>query len=217
MDVMLVAVKKDIINEYTSVVKEAGLNPVVVDVNAFTLGNMYEVNYDIEIDRNVALVNIGANTINLNVLKGYYSVFTRDSSVGTNIHAEALQKEFSISFESAERLKMGGVVEGVPEEEAQAVIASASEEVVGDISRSLEYFRSTAFQEDVHEVVLSGGGALVKGLPSLLTERVGLEVKLANPFKNINIPAKFDVAYIEDVACIASVAVGLAIRRAGDR
>ena len=217
MDVMLVAVKKDIINEYTSVVKEAGLNPIVVDVNAFTLSNMYEVNYEIEPDRNVALVNIGANTINLNILKGADSVFTRDSSVGTNIHTEALQKEFSISFESAERIKMGGTVEGVSEEEAQAIMASSSDEVVGEISRSLDYFRSTAFQEDIHEVVLSGGGALIKDLPSLLTERVGLEVKLADPFKNINIPSKFDIAYIEDVACMASVAVGLAIRRAGDR
>ncbi len=217
MDVMLVAVKKDIINEYTSVVSEAGLQPVMVDVNAFCLGNMYEINYDIEPDRNVALVNIGAGTINLNVLKGGLSVFTRDSSVGSNLHSEALQKEFNLTYESGERLKIGQPVEGVSEQEALSVVAAASEEIVGEIGRSIEYFRSTVFHEDVNEVVLSGGGALIRGFPDLLAERVGIEVTLAEPFKNVSIPGKFDIAYIEDVQCMAAVAVGLAIRRVGDR
>ncbi len=216
MDVMLVAVKKDIITEYTSVVREAGLNPVVVDVNSFALGNMYEINYEIETDRNVALVNIGASTINLSVMKGGVSVFTRDSSMGSNLHTEALQKEFNLSFEDAERLKMGETIQSVSEDEAQSVILAASEEIAGEISRSIDYFRSTMFHEDINEVMLSGGGALVRGLPELLAERVGLEVRLAEPFKNIN-TGKFDIAYIEDVSCMAAVAVGLAIRRAGDR
>jgi type IV pilus assembly protein PilM len=217
MDVMLVAVKKDIITEYTSVVREAGLNPVVVDVNSFALGNMYEINYEIEPDRNIALVNIGASTLNLNVLKGGISVFTRDSSTGSNLHTEALQKEFNISFEEAERLKMGEAVQNVSEEDAQSVIAAASEEIVGEIARSIDYFRSTMFHEDIHEVMLSGGGALIVGFPELLAERVGLEVRLSEPFKNIHVPGKFDIAYIEDMQCMAAVGVGLAIRRAGDR
>jgi len=217
MDVMLVAVKKDIITEYTSVVREAGLNPVVVDVNSFALGNMYEINYEIEPDRNVALVNIGAGTLNLNVLKGGISVFTRDSATGSNLHTEALQKEFNIGFEEAERLKTGEAVEGVTEEEAQSVIAAASEEIVNEIARSIDYFRSTMFHEDIHEVMLSGGGALIGGFAELLAERVGLEVRLAEPFKNISVPGKFDIAYIEDMQCMAAVAVGLAVRRAGDR
>jgi len=217
MDVMLVAVKKDIINEYTAVVKEAGLNPVVVDVNAFALGNMYEINYEIEPDKNVALVNIGASTINLNVLKGGMSVFTRDSSIGSSTQTEVLQKEFNISYENAERLKKGEAVEGVSEEDVQAVLISASEEIVGEITRSLDYFRSTTLQEEVHEIVLSGGGALIKDFPALLAERMGVEVKIAEPFRNISIPSKFDTTYIEDVGCMAAVAVGLAIRRLGDR
>ncbi|MCG2813212.1 MAG: pilus assembly protein PilM, partial [Thermodesulfovibrionales bacterium] len=107
MDVILVGVKKDIINEYVAVVKEAGLNPIIVDVAAFALENMYEINYEIEPNRNVALVNIGASTININILKGGASVFTRDSSLGSNLYTEAIQKEFSITYENAERLKKG--------------------------------------------------------------------------------------------------------------
>lgn len=217
MDVMLVAVKKDVINEYTSVVKDAGLNPVIVDVNAFALGNMYEVNYEIEPDRNVALVNIGANTINLNILKGDNSVFTRDSSIGSSIHTESLQKDFGINYEAAERVKMGEAVENVTEEQAHEVLLAASEEIIGEISRSLDYFKSTAFQEEIHEVVLSGGGALIKDFPALLTERIGLEVKLVEPFRNIHVPSKFDPTYIEDISCMAAIAVGLATRRIGDR
>jgi len=217
MDVMLVAVKKDIINEYVAVAREAGLNPIIMDVNSFCLGNMYEINYEMEPGRNVALVNIGASTMNLNVLKGGMSVFTRDSSMGSNLHTEALQKEFNLTFENAERLKMGAAVSGASAEEAQSIISAASEEIVGEIGRSLDFFRSSVSHEDVSEVVLSGGGALVKGIPEMLTDRVGLEVKLAEPFKNIHIPGKFDIAYIDDVSAMAAVAVGLAIRRPGDR
>jgi type IV pilus assembly protein PilM len=101
--VILVAVKKDIINEYVAVVKEAGLNPIIVDVAAFALENMYEINYEIEPNRNVALVNIGASTINITILKDGVSVFTRDSSLGSNLYRS--HSKVSITYENAERLK----------------------------------------------------------------------------------------------------------------
>ncbi|GAB4390951.1 MAG: type IV pilus assembly protein PilM [Thermodesulfovibrionales bacterium] len=217
MDVMLVAVKKDIINEYLAVVKDAGLSPVVVDVNAFALGNMYEMNYEIEPDKNVALLNIGASTINLNILKGGISLFTRDSAVGSNLHTEVLQKEFNLSFEAAEKLKKGKAVEGVEEEDARSAISSASEEIITEVARSLDFFRSSTYHEDVHEMVLSGGGALVAQFPDQLSQRLGIEARVAEPFKNVHIPGRFDVSYIEDISCMAAVAVGLAMRRAGDR
>lgn len=216
MDVMLVAVKRDIINEYTAVVREAGLTPVVVDVNAFALSNMYEINYEIEPETTVALVNIGASTLNLNVLKGGVSVFTRDSAVGSMLHTEALQKAFDLSFDDAERLKRGEAIENVPPEKADSAMRSASEEIASEILRSIDYFRSTAYHEDINEVIISGGGALVSGFPNILADTTGFEVKIAEPFKNIGIPSKY-VGLIEDVQCMAAVAVGLALRRPGDR
>jgi type IV pilus assembly protein PilM len=102
MDVILVAVKKDTINEYVNAVRESGLNPIIVDVNHFALENMYEINYEIESNKNVAIVNVGASTINMNILKGGISVFTRDSAVGSNLHTEALQREFNLTYENAE-------------------------------------------------------------------------------------------------------------------
>ena len=213
MDVMLVAWKKDSVNEYTSVVREA----VVVDVNAFCVGNAYEISNEIEPDRSVALVNIGASTINLNILKGGITVFTRDSAVGSNMHTEALMREFGIEHEAAEMLKMGEAVDGAGPEDAAPVLEQASDEIVGEIARSIEYYQSTGYMEEIHEIVLSGGGALIPGFSEMLAQSVGLEVRLAEPFRNINIPGKFDVTFLEEMGPIATVALGLAIRRQGDR
>jgi len=212
MDVILVAVKKDIINEYQSAVKEAGFNCQIVDVNSFALENIYEINYEIEPEKNVALVNIGASTMNMNILKGGISVFTRDSAVGSNLHTEVLQREFNLTYEMAERLKRGEPVENVSPQDAFSVMELASEEIIGEVNRSLEYFH-----EDIHEIVLSGGCALIKDFPNLLAEKIRVETKLMQPFKNIKIAKHFDLSLIEEMAPMAAVAAGLALRRPGDR
>lgn len=217
MDVILVAVKKDIINEYIQAVKEAGLTPIVVDIDSFALENMYGINYEIEPGKNVALLNIGASTINMSILKGGISVFTRDSSLGSNLHTEALQREFNITYELAEKLKRGESIENVSLGDANAVIESASEEILSEISRSFDYYRSTTVHEDIAEVILSGGCGLIRNFASMITERSGIETKIAEPFRNIKIPKKFDVSYIEEIAPMMAVAVGLALRNQGDR
>ena len=212
MDVILVAVKKDVINEYISVLKDAGFNCTIVDVNSFALENIYEVNYEIDPTKNVAIVNVGASTININVLKGGISVFTRDSAVGSNLHTEVLQREFNLTYEVAERLKKNEPVEDVSPQDAFSVMELASEEIIGEINRSLEYFH-----EEIQEIVLSGGCALLRDFPRLVAEKIGVETKVMEPFKNIRIPKKFDVMYLEEIAPIAAVAAGLALRRPGDR
>ena len=217
MDVLIVAVKKDKVNEYVSVVKEAGLNPVVVDVDAFALENMYELNYEINEETNVALVNIGASMININILKGGVSVFTRDSSVGGNLHTEALQKEFTISYGNAEKLKQGEEIEGISPDDVETVMTSASEDIIAEISRSFDYFRDTTNYENIDEIILSGGVALTSNFGSLLAERIGTTVNIAEPFRNIQVPDTFDSEYIKKVEPLVVVAVGLALRRSGDK
>lgn len=217
MDVILAAVKKDVINDYVSAAKEAGLNTVIVDVDAFALENMYGVNYEIEQGTNVALVNIGASTVNMNILKGGVSIFTRDISIGSNIHTDALQKEFNVTYEEAERLKRGEALEKVKPDHAHVVIVNASSDIFNEVSRSLDYFKSSTLQAEVKEVILSGGCALIKDFPRLLSEKIGIEVRVAEPFKNILIPKDLDISFIEEVAPIAAVAIGLATRRPGDR
>jgi type IV pilus assembly protein PilM len=216
MDVIIVAVKKDKINEYVSVVKESGLNPVIVDVDAFALENMYELNYEIREGENIALVNIGASMININILKGGLSVFTRDSSVGGNILTEALQKEFTISYANAEKLKEGEAVEGISPDDVASVISSASEDIITEISRSFDYFRDTTNYENIDEIILSGGVALTSGFVKLLSERTGITVDVVKSFKNIEVPEMFDQNYINKVEPLVAVVIGLALRKVGD-
>jgi type IV pilus assembly protein PilM len=217
MDVLIVAVKRDKINEYVSVVKEAGLNPMVVDIDAFALENMFELNYEVKEEENVALVNIGSSMINMNILKGGVSVFTRDSSVGGNLLTEALQREFTISYANAEKLKHGEEIEGTVPEDLSAVMLHASEDIISEISRSFDYFRDTTNYENIDEIILSGGVALTKDFDSILSERSGINVSIVTPFKNIQIPETFDRDYLNKVESMLSVAVGLAVRRVGDK
>jgi type IV pilus assembly protein PilM len=217
MDVLIVAVKKDKINEYVSVVREAGLNPVIVDVDAFALENMYELNYDVKEGENVALVNIGASMININILKGGISVFTRDSSVGGNLLTESLQREFTISYGNAEKLKHGEPVEGVAPESVATALTASFGDIITEISRSFDYFRDTTNYENIDEIILSGGVSLTADFATALSERTGINVTVADPFKHIDVPESFDRDYLNRVSPLVSVAVGLAMRRVGDK
>ncbi|BCB95497.1 pilus assembly protein PilM [Dissulfurispira thermophila] len=217
MDVVLVAVKKSVIKDYNDVVSQAGLEPIIMDVDSFALSNMYEVNYGIEERKNIALVNIGASTTNINILQNGVPVFTRDSAIGSSHHTDALEKEFGIHREDAEQLKLGHSIEGISYGDVQLVINSASEEIYSELHMSFEYFKSSVAEEDIDKIILSGGASLIKGFSEAMADRLGIEVEVVNPFKNIKISEKLDVSYIREIAPIAAVAVGFGIRRAGDR
>jgi type IV pilus assembly protein PilM len=217
MDVLIVAAKRDKINEYVSVVKDAGMNPVIVDVDAFALANLYELNYEVNEESNVAIVNLGASMININILKGGFSVFTRDSSVGGNLHTEALQKEFTISYQNAEKLKQEGSIEGLSQDDATPVLVAASDDIISEISRSFDYFRDTTNYESIDEIILCGGGALTADFASLLADRSGIAVSIVEPFKNIEISSSVNREDLKLIEPILSVAAGLALRRTGDK
>jgi len=218
MSVVLVAVKKDKLNEYTALITEAGLTPAVVDVDAFTLENMYSINYDIREGEVTALVNIGASVMNINIVKNGQYAFTRDISIGGNRYTETVQKELSLSFEEAEKAKKGEKAEGVNPEALNAVIETVNGEVASEILRSFDYFKTTSLQEKVDKIIFSGGCAKIRGLLPFLSERLGVKVDMANPFNHVEInPKLFDMQYIRDTAPLAAVGVGLAIRRIGDR
>jgi len=216
MDVVLVAAKKDKVNDYVSLIAESGLNPTIVDVDAFALENMFEVNYEIETGRVDALVNIGAAVMNINILKDGLSVFTRDSSAGGNQYTEALQKEFGISFDAAEMLKKGEGGESVDMARAQAIIDSVSDDIAAEAARSVDFFRATTGIENVDRIIVSGGSSLVPGFIEKFSERVDVQAEMADPFRNISLDSKVDADMVHRVAPAAAVAVGLALRRLGD-
>ena len=217
MNVLLAAVKKDKLTEYTSMVIEAGLNPVIVDIDAFALENMYCINYDVKENEIIALINIGASITNINVLEGGVFSFTRDISVGGNKYTESLQKDMGLSYEEAERAKKGEIPEDMDHEALEIIIDKVHEEIANEISRSFSYFKSTTGNDRIDKVMLSGGTALMKGLPPYLKEQLEIPVEIVNPFRKINIPDVFDKDYLNSIAPIAAVVVGLGIRRPNDR
>ncbi len=218
MEVLLVAAKKEKIGDYTNVITQAGRVPVVVDVDAFALQNAYEANYGLEPGRVVALLNAGASAININVLQGDQSIFTRDISIGGNAYTEAVQKELGLPFDTAEQLKMGIPVDGATLEEAEPVLRAVTENVLLEIQKTLDFFKATAAVEHIDQVMLSGGLSRVEGFREALADRLNAPVELFDPFRVVTWDSrKLGGLEAADVSATAAVAVGLALRQAGDR
>ncbi len=218
MEVMLVAVKKDVINDYSNVIKEAGLNPVIIDVDSFALENMFELNYPIVPNENVAIVNIGATIMSINILHSGVTIFTRAIPLGGNQFTEEIQKALGITFKDAETLKLGGGVSGINKDNVPQIIGRISGNVAIEVKRSLDFFLGGAPGMFVSKIYLCGGGAMTKGLQAVIQERTALPVEMANPFANIEYnPKKFAPEYMKEIAPYFGVGVGLGIRKVGDR
>jgi type IV pilus assembly protein PilM len=219
MDVLLVAAKKDMINDYTSVCAEAGLTATVVDVDAFAVQNAYEANYEAGTET-VVLINVGAAVANINILAKGTTTFTRDITMGGNAFTEEIQKQLNISYDEAEALKVGGQGEtdAVVPQEVERVIQGVAEQMAGEIQRSLDFYAATAADSRIARVYLSGGTARIPALFKVIEARAGVPVEILNPFKNIEVDnRKFDPAVILAAAPSVAVGVGLALRRPGDK
>jgi type IV pilus assembly protein PilM len=216
MNVLLVAAKREIISEYTSLVVDAGLHPVIVDLDVFALENAYEISYELDSQRNIALVDMGSGVTNINILKGGVTSFTRDLALGGSQFNEIIQKELGVGYEEAENLKSGRTVDGVDGGKVAGIIESVMDGVAGEIQRSIEFFKATSGQQEVHEVVLSGGCALMPQVSALLQKKLNIPVTVANPFRMIA-SKRFEADYLEGIGPLMTVAVGLALRRVGDK
>lgn len=221
MDVMLVAAKKDYVNEYTSAIMEAGLEPVVCDVDAFTVENMFEANYDTSPGETVALVNIGASKTNINVLVDGVSSFTRDLNIGGHAFTEEIQRQLSVSREEAEELKIGAPgassqhTAGPPPEVTQA-IDGVAENVTSEIQRTLDFYSATSADPPPAKLYLCGGTSRLEPLQKALNTRMGLPVEPIDPFRKIDTTNQ-DRDYLASLAPVAGVAVGLGLRYVGDQ
>ncbi|TYO99956.1 type IV pilus assembly protein PilM [Geothermobacter ehrlichii] len=218
MNVVLVAAKKDFVNDYVALFQECGLTPIVMDIDCFALENAFEINYGEDEEENIALINMGASAMNVNVLKDGASVFTRDIQVGGNSYNEELQKRLGLNSEDAERVKLGGEIHDVDPASVEDVLKDAQANLVQEIQRSLDFFTATTADEKVQKIYITGGVSRSPGIRAAIEERLGVPVDLLNPFNRISYSEKdFDPEYIEAVAPLFSVAVGLGMRRLGDK
>jgi type IV pilus assembly protein PilM len=218
MNVILVAAKKDFVNDYVAVFKESGLNPLIMDVDCFALENAFEINYGFETEENVALINMGASAMNINILKGGESVFTRDIQVGGNMFNEEIQKRLGLGSEDAEAVKLGLEIEDVDPAAVTEVITDAAETLAQEVQRSLDFFSATSADEKVQKLYLAGGVSKTPQVQAALERRLGMPVEVLDPFRQVVVNEKeFDPEYIRSVGPLFPVAVGLAMRRMGDK
>lgn len=211
LEVLLVAVKRDKINDYLRALM--GRTLALVDVDAFALQNAFEVNYEPDSDATVALLNIGASVMNINIVRGGVPLFTRDVSVGGNQYTDALQKELDLTFEDAETVKRGQDLAGVGDEQKLAVLRSVSEILVLEIQKTFDFFRATAGAEAIGHIYAAGGAARTPGLLELLREEFQMPVDELDPFRRLSYnPSKFSDDYIREIAPRLAVCVGLGLR-----
>jgi type IV pilus assembly protein PilM len=213
LDTILVAVKREKVLNHTNVVSQAGKTATIMDIDAFALQNAFELNYDPPPEHTVALLNIGASMMNINVVKAGAPLFTRDVSVGGNQYTDTLQKELELSFEDAEKLKIGEPVGNISPAERTAHLRSVSEILLLEVQKTFDFFHQTSPSETINHIYIAGGSARVEGLAELMEAEFKVPVEVLNPFRRVTINAnKFDLDYINAVAPRMTVAVGLALR-----
>jgi type IV pilus assembly protein PilM len=218
MNVILVAAKKDFVADHVAVFKESGLTPVIMDIDCFAVENAFEVNYGFSEDEIVALVNMGASAVNVNVLKAGVSVFTRDIQVGGNLINEELQKRLGLSNEHAEKAKLGVEAISVTAEAIAEVMLDAAENLAQEVQRSLDFFAATSADEKINKIFITGGVAKIALVREAIERRIGVSVEVINPFRQVMINEKnFDLDYVDSIGPIFTVAAGLAMRRVGDK
>lgn len=220
MEVLLVAVKKEIVNSYTEVIEEAGLKPAVMDVDYFAMENMYEANYAAEAGGGViGLIHIGARYTSVTLLQNGLSTFTGDLPVGGEEFTERLRRELNISAEAAENFKITGHLEGKNGLDLEAMLKPTAENVIEEIRRTVSLYGTVPSEdgEGLKTIYLSGGGAKVPGLGALLEARMNVPVRLAEPFRGFTVSKNIDKTYLAESAPLFAVGAGLSIRRPGDK
>ena len=216
LNVLMAACKSDKIANVKQAIQLAGKQPVVIDVDTFALQNCYEVNYQPKTGEVVALLNIGASTMNINIMNGACSVFARDASVGGGQYTSLLQKELGLTFEQAEAVKRGyPLPEGITARPIQPIIETVSDILALEIRKTMDFYRATAEEREqsIQKILIAGGSSKLPGLPEYLAKRFEIPVELFNPFKEIQVDdRKFDPDYMKEIVPEMAIAVGLALR-----
>lgn len=213
MNVLLVVAKRELVEAKLLVLSDAGLTPTVVDVDAFALHNAFEVNYPSAMTGVVALVNIGHEVTNINILDEGVPILTRDITVGTRRFREDLQKDRGLSPDDAAALIQG--YDRSPH--LDAVIEGRGEEIAVGVERAAAFLTSSSRSAGaLRAVYLCGGGSRIPGLSETLGTRLRLRVDQANPLTNLRVRAgALESLVADEVAPLLMLPIGLALRQPG--
>jgi type IV pilus assembly protein PilM len=229
LDVLLVAAKVDVVDQHLSLLKSAGLSPVIIDVDAFALENAYEVNRLEQGEETVALINIGASLTTINILEGNNTRFTRDIPVAGNDFTKEIQKEFNLKFSEAEELKKSHGAISMEEDDFSLSTVSQKDDrvlrmsdvmtpvlnkLLGEIRRSFDYYETQSRKKTVERVVLLGGSAKLKNVNRFLANKLGIPVEHFAAFRNIEVGKNIDPEQLAEKEFYMGVCLGLALRQA---
>ncbi len=209
MDVLLVAAKRELVDNKVGLLQDAGVNPVVIDVDAFALHNAFEFNYPEAMEGIIALVNVGHETTNVNILEDGVPILTRDIPFGSRRIREDLQRERGLTAEQAEDVVQA---RETVDDLARFVEASADEVAVG-IERASAFLMTRDDGETLGQIFLSGGGARIPGMAEALGNRMNVETHLVNPFERVPVrPDATGEISIDEAAPMLLLPLGLALR-----
>jgi type IV pilus assembly protein PilM len=218
LDVLLVAAKKDRIDDRAAVIAQTGRKPAVLDIEAFALANAYQMNYPERNDALAALIHIGRSLTIVCLLEKGEPVFTRDISIGGQVHIDAVMRELGhTGFDelAAKRILHGQFPADVSPDQVAAVLREASAQLVLEVRKTVDFYRATAPVEKLSRIVVSGGAYQAVGLVDLLASEFGAPVDVFDPFRRVTKPSRAIGAEVTSPAY--AVAVGLAMRQEGDR
>ncbi|NDY43206.1 type IV pilus assembly protein PilM [Dissulfurirhabdus thermomarina] len=213
-EIFLVAAKKEVVDDYATVIQDVGLTPAVVDVDAFAMGNAFENAYG-KVAEAVALVDIGASKTNLNVVAKGQSLFARDMAFGGRQLTEAIMEATGLDYPEAERLKISGTNDAALQSEAASVCQRVCRAWGAEIRKAVDFFVANAqAEEKPTRILLSGGTALMQGLDRFLGQEAKLPVQVFEPWRNISAEKGVDARYLAAVGPQMAIATGLALRTA---
>ncbi|UCB49655.1 MAG: type IV pilus assembly protein PilM, partial [Deltaproteobacteria bacterium] len=196
MDIMLVAAKKDIVEDYVSLLQLSNLNPVVLDVDAFALQNAFEISAE-KTSGCYAIVNVGAEELGINAIKDGISIFTRDSSYGGSQITEAIMSKFDVSHEEADRIKLGGAKMDQERAAMEEIFTSVVSGWVQEIKRALDFLGTTYPDESIEKIFVTGGSCRIPGFQKYLEMETDIPVEELNPFASLQISERvFDPKYL---------------------
>jgi type IV pilus assembly protein PilM len=215
MEILLVAAKKEMVNTHAGLIRDAGFNPLVVDVDSFAIQNAVEATSETDDSPGLVcgFINIGSDVTNINIVQNGVPYFTRDLSVGSNVFVEAVQREMGLTFDEAEAM-LTGAREIEDEERFHDIIAEAAKDISMGIERSIAFLKTAGDAENIDRVILSGGGACVPGLKEILAERHEVEIGTNEAVSRVERGEDlFMDEEAEGVGPLLTVALGLALRR----
>ncbi len=212
MDLLLVAAKKDEINDYASILREAKLRPLVVDINAFTIQNIFESQLGLPQDGTIGLLNVGAAVSSLNIVSRGVSAFTREITNAGNAITEEIQKQCGVPYEQAEAYKCGGGPTQIVPQEVHQVINQACDALAGEIQRSLDFYLATSGDNEISRIYVSGGSAYLAPLQKAIEKRARVPVVIFDPLGNIAVEKTVNEADLRARAAQLVVAIGLSLR-----